>query len=515
MITDERAPVLESGGIKKQIPKSFCILPWIHMEVKPTGAVKMCCVSAREVEIGNDGKKRPAVVGVDAFGDIWNSEYMQKVRQAMLEGRPVRDCTHCQKQAASSMTTFGELNNREWMLRFSTSLDGLRDYAAQRGTIVNAPPPYLQMSLGNECNLKCRMCNSDYSSRIEEDPVHNRWAPNSRATSREHSTTWFKDDDLFVAELIPDPKIIRKLYITGGEPMLSDRLRRILDLLIEHGTQRDVEIGLNTNGTVANRRLLDRLVQFKSGFLGCSIDGFAQYYEYIRFPGKWSMVLNSLERFREYPTLSVEFNPTIQAYNALNIDELYRFCDERDMFCSPQIMYNPEHLTISVLPFAARQAAAARLRSFIASPATTAKQKRNRELAVPVADYLEHAAQPSNYAHLAREFAVFTNDLDRSRGQNFKDTHRELYDYFISSGAGWTEEVRYSQSATAGTPEERAMLRHCELQLERYRRQGGTPWIFRPRAWLARMRRNALRKRLARASREGNGQGGAAKADPL
>lgn len=430
-------------GVAK-LSDTFCILPWIHMEVKPTATLKICCVGAREVQIGG----RPATVGEDAFSDIWDSEYMQDVRRAMLDGRPVPDCAYCQQQDASGMTTFRELNNQEWMLRYQTSLNGLIDYAKQRGTIVNSPPAYLQLSLGNECNLKCRMCNSDFSSKIEKDPVHNRWAPNSTATSREYSANWFKNDDVFVAELFSDPKIIRKLYVTGGEPMLSNRLQKILDLLVDHGTPENVDIVLNTNGTVSNRRTLERLVRFKSAMLGCSIDGYAQYYEYIRFPGRWSTVLNSLDRFKEYAGLIVGFNPTIQAYNALNIDELYRFCDERDLFCSPQIMYGPEHLTMLVMPPAARQSAAFRLQAFITSPATTTNQKQNRELAVPIADYLKHAPQPANFRHLAKEFAIFTNDLDRSRGQSFKNTHKELYDYFISSGVGWTEEVRFYRPET-------------------------------------------------------------------
>jgi MoaA/NifB/PqqE/SkfB family radical SAM enzyme len=38
-------------------------------------------------------------------------------------------------------------------------------------------PIFLQLNMGNLCNLACRMCSSQYSSKIENDPVHNKWMP--------------------------------------------------------------------------------------------------------------------------------------------------------------------------------------------------------------------------------------------------------------------------------------------------------------------------------------------------
>ena len=176
---------------------AFCILPWNHLEIKPTGAVKICCVAAREIQI----HERSATVGRDPLADIWNSQYMKNVRAAMLEGQALPDCAHCYRQETLQPKSLRYWSNREWMLQYGVSKEGLVDLARELGVVVQRSPAYFQLSLGNECNLKCRMCCSDYSSQIQQDPVQNQWAPNWDPESHKVSSSWHKNDDFFVNEL--------------------------------------------------------------------------------------------------------------------------------------------------------------------------------------------------------------------------------------------------------------------------------------------------------------------------
>jgi MoaA/NifB/PqqE/SkfB family radical SAM enzyme len=427
-------------GEDNKIKKAFCILPWNHLEIKPNGTVKICCVASRQISI----EKKPVSVGKNSFDEIWNSQYMQNVRSAMLDGRRLPECLHCTRHENSNLETpsLRHWQNREWGLRYNTNLDGLIEWARKKGTRLDQAPTYLQLSLGNECNLKCRMCCSDYSNQIEKDPVHSKWVGTSAYPPRDQATSWF-ESDAFFAELIPDPSRLEKLYVTGGEPMMSVRLQQILDQIVEAGRSDNCDIVLNTNGTVANLRLLQRLTRFRNAQLGCSIDAYGQYFEYIRYPGKWSVIEKTLNKFRDFPKCHVSVNPTIQAYNAMNIAELFQFCDERGLICTPQIMYGPEYLAMLVMPVSAREVAADRLRAYMTSSAANDVQRTNRNYCKVIVDYLEQASVPSNIAQLTREFAIFTNDLDRSRGQDFKTTHAELYEHFIASEFGWCDEVRH------------------------------------------------------------------------
>jgi GT2 family glycosyltransferase len=44
-----------------------------------------------------------------------------------------------------------------------------------------------------------------------------------------------------------------------------------------------------------------------------------------------------------------------------------------------------------------------------------------------------------------RKFMLFTNDLDLSRGQSFRDSHRELFDHITESGFSWSEETLFAR----------------------------------------------------------------------
>jgi hypothetical protein len=45
-----------------------------------------------------------------------------------------------------------------------------------------------------------------------------------------------------------------------------------------------------------------------------------------------------------------------------------------------------------------------------------------------------------------RAFMLFTNDLDATRGQSFRDTHRELLQLITDAGFTWTNETLHCRN---------------------------------------------------------------------
>ena len=100
-VKDERPP----------INKTFCILPWRHLEVIPVGTAKICCVA--EQPISENGK--PMSLYEHTVDDIWNSEHLRNVRRAMLNGEPVKDCTYCYRAEALQGSSMRTDQNSEWL----------------------------------------------------------------------------------------------------------------------------------------------------------------------------------------------------------------------------------------------------------------------------------------------------------------------------------------------------------------------------------------------------------------
>ncbi|MBF0269142.1 MAG: twitch domain-containing radical SAM protein [Alphaproteobacteria bacterium] len=155
------------------LPSTFCSLPFSHLQITPTGTVKLCCVAQEEVQ----KRGTPMSLYSHSFEEIWNSNYMVDVRRAMAEGRQTGACNRCYRDEAGLGISFRTQMNALSSGELGLSLEGLLESAAGNGYLIPGRPVHYQLNMGNLCNLACRMCNSDYSSRIAADPVLSAWSP--------------------------------------------------------------------------------------------------------------------------------------------------------------------------------------------------------------------------------------------------------------------------------------------------------------------------------------------------
>ena len=121
-------------------------------------------------------------------------------------------------------------------------------------------PQELQVEVSGACNLRCRMCLV-------------RYAP---AVGRQEGALGLEE----FLELVDSVPGLRRLTLQGlGEPLLSPHLLE----MVEHAAGRDVEVGFNTNGTLLDRQMAERLVASGLGWLHVSLDGAtAATYEDVR-----------------------------------------------------------------------------------------------------------------------------------------------------------------------------------------------------------------------------------------
>lgn len=166
---------MNSDDTKTPTSDPFCINPFLEINITPAGSVRACC--AFYPVISKNG--HPMSVYEHSIEEIWNSDTMRSVRRDMIDGKPVMACEYCYKQeqkGAASMRTdglsawqAGYLNPRQ------ETIEDLKAKATRNDYRLPAGPEWIDLDVGNLCNLKCRMCNSLSSSGIANDPVHARW----------------------------------------------------------------------------------------------------------------------------------------------------------------------------------------------------------------------------------------------------------------------------------------------------------------------------------------------------
>jgi glutamate-1-semialdehyde 2,1-aminomutase len=133
----------------------------------------MCCTANEDLH--DEG--RPLSLYTDTYDDIWNSAYMRDARRAMAHGEKVSSCQRCYDEEDSVGASRRTLQNLNWQAESREARKKLVESARWNRWRVSQKPSFLQLNMGNLCNLACRMCSSQYSSRIESDTVHNKWVP--------------------------------------------------------------------------------------------------------------------------------------------------------------------------------------------------------------------------------------------------------------------------------------------------------------------------------------------------
>jgi len=265
---------------------------------------------------------------------------------------------------------------------------------------------------------------------------------------------WFDQDSFLFEEVLGDLANIEEIYFTGGEPFLIRRVEDIVDHLIESGHAEHITLEFSTNCTKADPLFLDKLSRFRRVNLFFSLDGVGEVYDYIRFPARWEKVRKNIDALMSLPNGGFMTVPVIQAYNVLNIVDICRFCDRAGItFSLENVLMYPEYLRVSLLPETARILAADRLRAYAETDCLDA----NRDMILSMAAYFENL-EDDCAPDAMRKFMLFTNDLDVSRGQSFRDCHGELFDLITGAGFSWTEETLFadpgegSRKTVAATP---------------------------------------------------------------
>lgn len=438
------------NAVTSQLPladkrDTFCVMPWLYQQLFSHGRVKPCCKFARFITRHDT----PMSVYKHSLDEIWNSDDMRGIRRAMVRGETVSACASCYQEEESGGVSLRKTRNRDWQSGWlnenKVSIKALKATAIADDYRVLTTPSWLQLDVGNLCNLKCRMCCGYSSSRIDQDQVHRQWNGGAPGYHKRLPTgkRWFEDKNFILTELFRHPEHVKVLEFLGGETLLIKEVRDILECLIEAGVADNIALMVTTNGTVIKSPWLGLAERFNQLALNVSIDGFGRYYEYIRYPARWSTVTRNVEILRKRSHTRLTAIVTLQAYNALNIVDLFKYLDSISLDFYAYPVSRPEYLSPMVLPPSARRLAMERLLLYAEEECLP----KNRELVLGLASGLDNAGDREVFDEkVLRTFMLFTNDLDITRAQSFQETHRELLQLITDSGFTWTNETRHAGS---------------------------------------------------------------------
>lgn len=432
--------------------KTFCVYPWIHQMTTPTGKVNFCCVSEKTYVTKEDGSAY--VLDQDDFSDAWNSQYMKEIRRRMLHGEKVKGCEVCYQQEGVGKESYRIRSNQEWRDKIGDEAVQRRiEQSQKRDFSVEEAPSYLDLRLGNLCNLKCRMCNPYNSIQIYKE-----WMDLDAASDQQYSAFWQKygydlggssewvESEIFwenVEKYIPH---LKKVYMTGGEPTLIKGNSRFLKKCIELGYADQIELFFNMNFTNLKDDFIDLINQFKWTSINASFDGYGELNRYIRYPSQWSTCETNFRKLAEqgWGNIGLGISPVVQVYNILDLDKVLDFAEtimreyDRPVIVDFLFCFSPTFLDVIHLPKSIKQLAISRLQAFRERTRLNLESSENyaKFIANSIDSLTNRLQQNMDRVdeNLIRDFFHYTKTLDEKRKQSFQEYCPELYDLFLTEG---------------------------------------------------------------------------------
>lgn len=133
--------------------KTFCVLPWMHLATSASGNLRVCCNSTPGKNFITKSNGTPYKIYKDDLKEAWNSEVYTTIRKQLLNDERPEMCQRCFREEDAGVSSARQAWNKKWQKDIEYTED------------VSFDVKYVDLRLGNLCNLKCRMCNP-YASNM-------------------------------------------------------------------------------------------------------------------------------------------------------------------------------------------------------------------------------------------------------------------------------------------------------------------------------------------------------------
>jgi MoaA/NifB/PqqE/SkfB family radical SAM enzyme len=394
----------------------FCVLPWVSLETSPIGTVRPCCLAEEEI---TDDAGVKFNLNTASFGGIQRSAYMQNLRQQFLDGRQAQTCRKCWSEERAGRTS-----------KRMHTLDRLKHMIPDQPWTQDARPlMFLDLKLGNICNLKCRICGSWSSSTFATEELANL-EPNEDRKANHHyhmlrAGAWPQENPTFWSEVDHVADQIRYIEFTGGEPFMISEHFDLLQLLVDRGIASDIEIHYNTNGTQWPEHAEQIWSHFRLVEIAFSIDDVGSRFEYQRSNAVWSEVVANIEQFtlmrNRHTNIQLQVCSTVNVFNVLYLEELANWIDTQAFnFVYWNMMHEAYYFSINTLPESAKTAITQKLLQAKVS-------LHHQQEFVKIVDFMNNGVSLDGFILKMR-----IANLDRKRGQNLAHAEPEfarLIDY--------------------------------------------------------------------------------------
>ena len=425
---------------REEIKKTLCPIPWNHSAIMQNGEYGICCQCIYNAAGRLVTENKPHNIVDTDIDDIRNHPTYVELRRSMLAGEKHPMCKLCWDEEE-----VGRHSKRVSQSKiYADTINRIIDYEDKSGLIdVNHfPVNYLDLRLGNLCNLACRMCGpGDSSLWLDYWPSGqffiggrpgiykiNKVGASNKIEGNDFQYYKTNEFESFLFKTLPT---VNRIYFTGGEPLINKKHYEILDYCIEKDYAKNITLEYNTNATTLNKNLLEQWNHFKEINICFSMDAMGPLANYIRYPSDWEVVKNNLLLLDNYdiPQILGTTNCTVSILNMMHLPEFYTwFYNQNFKKFRRHLGWNravfPRFLNVRILPPETKQM----ITNYYNKIINESDIPNIREHIYPIVDYMNQEDQQE----FLYESASYIHRQDNLRGQNLRDHLPWLADVYNS-----------------------------------------------------------------------------------
>ena len=378
---------------------NFCIMPFVHAFVTPN-TISPCCAYTNDIKLNSKEQ-------------YWDSDQLKNIQKNMLDNIRDDGCGICWKKEDRGYSSLRQHSNQIYSKHMDVNPDKIADQ-----------PYYIDLRLGNLCNLKCRMCISEWSSQIAGEILDN---PNEDWIDTPTQKVIELDDNTWntLHKWIP---YVKRVFMTGGEPTIIKRNLDYIKEIKDIGRSKEVELIFTTNATNINQQFIEIGKHFKSVSFNVSIDAVGELARYIRYPSDWDTIEKNLRNIKH----GISLNTTIQWLNMTRLNEIFDYIENCGIKFGGiwfQLVTDPEYLDPIYAPKFMKEKCIGDIDNFLNRPFLQDEKYNNilygelKQRLIQTKGFLMENLDRTEHVN---EFLKRMEILDRLRGQKLFDALPEL-----------------------------------------------------------------------------------------
>lgn len=291
----------------------FCVLPWYAQEFYLGVNSSPCCLLPPSYDL-------------------------DQLRKDLLDGVASKYCQLCWKLESQNQPSRRTQENQLLDYKLNRDIESIEQDCRDG---LNRPMMY-QIYLSNLCNQACVTCGGQASTKWQQ--IENKITNKPIQIRRQE-----------LALLQIDYANAKRIYILGGEPLYDPDLVTVLQSLLDHGN-RDCFISFTTNGSVVlSHQVRSLLSQFNHLNICISIDGIQSRFEYMRWPGKWSVLLENLKDYKDVTKNNISISYTVSSINAIYYSETVEWFEQQGLNYSHNLVTHPSWANLHRTPVEIKQ----------------------------------------------------------------------------------------------------------------------------------------------------------------